>query len=160
MSFLDNPGRPGPFGAILDEYARAAEDLCKTVEALPIETWLEQRPSKDPDTGSIQAIAAHCVNSAYSYSNYIRKARNSEPDNSGRVTIADLPTPEQLRPNLERALHHSEATLDGLFDADDKTILAMSFQVVWGPTYDPESVLEHGIVHLLRHRRQIERWNR
>lgn len=30
----------------------------------------------------------------------------------------------------------------------------------WGPTCDPEMILEHGIVHLLRHRRQIERRRR
>jgi hypothetical protein len=27
----------------------------------------------------------------------------------------------------------------------------------WGPTYDLEQLLEHAIVHVLRHRRQIER---
>lgn len=160
MSFLDNPGRPGAFGAILDEYSRAAEDLCQTVEALSVAEWIEQRPSKDPDCVSLQAIGAHCVNAAYGYSNSIRRAREQEPDTSGRVKIDDLPTPKQLRPHLEKALRHSEATLEGLFDADEKTILALSFQVSWGPSYDPESILEHGIVHLLRHRRQIERWNR
>ena len=34
----------------------------------------------------------------------------------------------------------------------------VQFQVRWGPVYDPEMILEHGIVHLLRHRRQLERW--
>jgi hypothetical protein len=28
----------------------------------------------------------------------------------------------------------------------------------WGPVYDLEQLLEHMIVHVLRHRRQIERF--
>lgn len=31
------------------------------------------------------------------------------------------------------------------------------FPVSWGPVYDPQGMLEHGIVHVLRHRLQIER---
>ena len=30
--------------------------------------------------------------------------------------------------------------------------------VKWGQTYDPEQLFEHAIVHILRHRRQIERF--
>jgi len=30
--------------------------------------------------------------------------------------------------------------------------------VRWGQKYDPEQLLEHAIVHILRHRRQIERF--
>ena len=29
--FLKPPGRSGPFGALMDEYARAAEDFCRVV---------------------------------------------------------------------------------------------------------------------------------
>ena len=30
--FLDHPGRIGPFGGLMDEYARAADDFCTVVE--------------------------------------------------------------------------------------------------------------------------------
>jgi hypothetical protein len=40
----------------------------------------------------------------------------------------------------------------------ENEVLALSFPVRWGPTYDPEMILEHAICHLLRHRRQLERW--
>ena len=29
-------------------------------------------------------------------------------------------------------------------------------KVRWGQLYDPEQLMEHAIVHILRHRRQIE----
>ena len=32
------------------------------------------------------------------------------------------------------------------------------FKVRWGQTYDVEQLYEHAIVHILRHRRQIERF--
>ena len=31
-------------------------------------------------------------------------------------------------------------------------------KVAWGQLYDVEQMMEHAIVHVLRHRRQIERW--
>ena len=31
-AFIQHPGRPGMFGALMDEYARAAEDFCRVVD--------------------------------------------------------------------------------------------------------------------------------
>jgi len=45
-----------------------------------------------------------------------------------------------------------------LRELDEETVDAMEWRVRWGPLYNPESMLEHAIVHLLRHRRQLERW--
>ena len=158
--FLQEPGRPGPWGGVMDEYARAAAELCDVLESLPVDQFLEERESPDPDTTSIRAIATHCVNSAFGYSNAIRRARGAEIDINGRIEKGALSSPDHVRPHLRAALHHTEQTLVPLQDADAETIIGLSFQSGWGQTYDPESILEHGIVHLLRHRRQIERWRR
>ena len=32
QSFIKHPGQLGAFGALMDEYARAAEDFCRVVE--------------------------------------------------------------------------------------------------------------------------------
>jgi len=45
-----------------------------------------------------------------------------------------------------------------LLEMSEEEVLALSFPVRWGPTYDPEMILEHAVCHLLRHRRQLERW--
>mgnify|MGYP006337954811 CR=1 FL=1 len=66
---------------------------------------------------------------------------------------------EGLR-SLGVAFRYTEAALDGLYGASESEIARVTFPVRLGPTYDPEMILEHGIVHLLRHRRQIERWRR
>jgi uncharacterized damage-inducible protein DinB len=154
--FLDRPGQPGMFGALLDEYARAAEDLCRTVEALPEDLFARERESPDPETVSLQAVCGHVAVAAWNYADYIRIARGlpriPRPYEKDAVT-----SPAAFRPLLAQALRHTEATVDGC-PTDQAGLEALRFQVRWGPVYDPEMILEHAIVHLLRHRRQIERW--
>lgn len=158
MAFLDNPGVAGPFGALMDEYARAAEDLCRVVETIPGDEFTKERSSEDPDTVSYRSICRHCVNAAYGYSFMIREARKQDIHREHILPEDEPATPGDVRGLLENALKYGEETLDGLYDADDETVLGLSFKAHWGPTYDPEMILEHAIVHLLRHRRQIERW--
>lgn len=38
-------------------------------------------------------------------------------------------------------------------------IEAVEMTADWGPTYDLEQLIEHAIVHILRHRRQIDKWH-
>ena len=40
----------------------------------------------------------------------------------------------------------------------DQEAVDTKMQVRWGPTYDFEQLFEHAIVHVLRHRRQIDRF--
>jgi uncharacterized damage-inducible protein DinB len=144
------------FGALLDEYARAAEDFCRTVEALPEHAFHGERESPDPETVSLRTVCGHVAVAAWNYADYIRIARSlpriPRPYDKDAVT-----TPAAVRPLLTAALRHTESTVADC-PADDDSMIALRFQVRWGPTYDPEMLLEHAIVHLLRHRRQIERW--
>ncbi len=43
-------------------------------------------------------------------------------------------------------------------DWDDIRQAAVRFESRWKQPYDIEQMLEHAIVHILRHRRQLERW--
>ena len=51
-----------------------------------------------------------------------------------------------------------EETVEPLLKATEAEIQTLSFTVRWGPEYDPEMILEHAVCHVLRHRRQLERW--
>lgn len=156
--FIAMPGLPGAFGALMDEYARAAEDFCSTVEALPHDLFVRERESDDPETASIQAVCAHVVGSAFGYAIYIRIARELPRLERPSLEALTASTPAEVRPFLATAIRWTEEAVDGLV-ADD-SLAGLRFEVRWGPTYDPEMLVEHAIVHLLRHRRQITRWPR
>lgn len=159
-AFLDRPGMPGPFGALMDEYARAAGDLCRVVEGFDAAAFAAERPSADAGTISPRSICLHAYGAARRYADYVRKARGMPHDGRFDPDPASLPGPGALRGLLAEALRYTEGALEGLHDADDATVSALRFPVRWGPIYDPEMILEHAIVHLLRHRRQLERWGR
>jgi uncharacterized damage-inducible protein DinB len=155
--FLKRPGLPGMFGALMDECARAAEHFCRAVEATPPQVFVAKRESDDPDTVSIQSMCAHAVGAAHRYSDYIRQARGLPFDDRYLADPASLPSPASVRPALAASLQYTEESLEGWYE-NPAAADGLTFQVRWGPTYDSEMILEHAIVHLLRHRRQIERW--
>jgi len=153
--FLDHPGRPGPFGALMDEYARAAGELCAVIEAIPVDRFERERPDLEIEHRSIRQVITHVARAAYGYASHLRKAQDLPRETLGPIETA---TPAELRPHLAAALRYTERSIQSLYAADEATYSALRFEVPWGPTYDPEMLLEHAIVHLLRHRRQIERW--
>jgi uncharacterized damage-inducible protein DinB len=157
-AFLDRPGLPGPWGALMDEYARAAADLCRVVESLPARVYAAKRPGPDEHTTSPQAIAAHVVGAARRYADYIRKAQGLTYDERFVLPDSEVAQAPALRKHLAAALRYTEQTLDPLRDWPEERVAALSFKVRWGPTYDPEMLLEHAVCHLLRHRRQLQRW--
>jgi hypothetical protein len=155
--FLDRPGRPGPFGALMDEYARAAADFCAVLDRFEGERFVEERPSPDPDCRSVRAIARHACSATRGYANDIRRVR-ALPVDARRVDLSEIRSPADARRLLAQGLRYTEGALDGFYDADEATNRAHEFTVSWGVRYDPETLLEHAVCHLLRHRRQLERW--
>jgi hypothetical protein len=73
-AFIRHPGRSGPFGALMDEYARAAEDFCRVVERFDLTRFDGERPSNDPNTVSPRAICLHVIGAEHRYAHYVRKA--------------------------------------------------------------------------------------
>ena len=55
-------------------------------------------------------------------------------------------------------LAYASDTLDGKWEISDQEIQKAKIIVRWGPQYDLEQLLEHAIVHIIRHRRQIEKF--
>ena len=155
--FLDRPGESGPFGALMDEYARAADDFCRVIETIPLEGFLRETPSDDPDTVSVRAVCLHAVAAAHRYADYIRHAREMPFVDRFELPPEAIESPAAVRVGLAEMLRYTETSLAGWYE-DPAPAEKVTFTVRWGPTYDPEMILEHGIVHLLRHRRQVERW--
>jgi hypothetical protein len=155
-AYLRRPGLAGAFGALLDEWARAAEDFCRCVESHDQARFTATREDPDPDSRSVKDVAGHVVWAAWGHANHVRAARGlaigPKPD------LARLVSPADVRPLLVEAGAYFEDTLEGLHGASDAEIIALEFTARWGQKYDPETMMEHTVVHLLRHRRQVERW--
>jgi hypothetical protein len=142
----------------MDEYARAAEDFCRAVERFDPARFDVERPSNTPTTISPAAICLHVIGGAHRYAHYIRKARGIDFVERYEPDPARLHSPRDVRALLAEGILLMEETVEPLLNATQEEILGLSFTVRWGPRYDPEMILEHAVCHLLRHRRQLERW--
>ena len=148
--------RRGAVGALMDEYERAAAEIGRIVEALSDEEFetLRDAETRDDDCRSIQTVVSHVVGSGYGYAAMIRKAWGMEIDRPERRQLSRAEALE----GLAAMLRFTEATLDGRWEIADDEVQAVRIQSGWGPVYDLEQLLEHAIVHVLRHRRQVERF--
>jgi uncharacterized damage-inducible protein DinB len=148
--------RKGGVGAMMDEYERAAADLSTILRRISDEEFERVRDLETQDEGcrSIQTIMHHVVRAGYGYASYIREAFGEEPNRP------DLPLGkrQEALDRLEVMLAYTSATLEGKWEMSDEQITSVRMASRWGVVYDLEQLLEHAIVHILRHRRQIERF--
>ena len=148
--------RKGAVGAMMDEYERAAAELSEVIRRISDGEFelVRDLQTRDETCRSIQTIMRHVVSAGYGYAGYIREAFGAE------ATRRDIPLGKRLDTldQIEAMLAHTAATLEGKWELSDEQIMAVQIRSRWGAVYDLEQLLEHAIVHVLRHRRQIERF--
>lgn len=150
--------RNGPVGALMDEYERAADELktlLRTVSQKDFLTIADPETS-DPDCRSIQTIMNHVVKAGYGYANYIRKQFGN--DWVTRKNDYELNSPDIACDEFDKMLSYTLETLQDKWNITGEDVAKNLIKTTWGQTYDFEQLLEHAIVHVLRHRRQIERF--
>lgn len=142
----------------MDEYERAASDLRRLIEQIPEGDFVRvvDSQTKDEDCRSVQTIMSHVVRAGYGYADYIREQFSIE---SARPQNKLLSRQESLE-QLNAALEYTAQTLEGRWEMSDEEISGTVINSRWGVVYDVEGLLEHAIVHILRHRRQIEKFIR
>lgn len=156
MSTKTRSFRKGGVGAMMDEYERAVAELSTLVSGLSDAEYEAVRDleTQDESCRSIQTIMHHVVRAGYGYATYIRTAFGT-PTERPQVP---LPSRSDCAKMLSEVMAYNEATLEGKWQMPDEEIVKVRMDVPWGVTYDLEQLLEHAIVHILRHRRQIERF--
>jgi hypothetical protein len=150
--------RTGAIGALLDEYERAIDDLKFVLIDVTNEdlTTIVDAETTDEDCRSIQTIMGHVVRSSFGYAAYIYKHLGEKYD--FRTTVLRS-TSQEYCDDIDAAFQFNVALFEkypnlNLEELDnDKKILTR-----WGQIFDYDQLLEHAIVHILRHRRQIERF--
>ena len=142
--------------ALLAEYQKAIIELQHVIHDISEEdlTFTVDHATTNPDCKSIQTILSHVVSSGYSYCVYIQNFKNKNtvrPEKVNRSSIADYIN------DLNKILKFTQetfATIDD--DALEEWDASKKIRTSWGQLYDIEQLMEHAIVHILRHRRQIE----
>ena len=141
---------------MMDEYERAVAELSEILRRISDDEFELVRDLETRDEGcrSIQTILQHVVRAGYGYAGYIRDAYGTE------AKRPDVPLGKRLEilDQLDRMVAYTTATLEDKWELSDEQIMAVQIRSRWGAIYDLEQLLEHAIVHVLRHRRQIERF--
>jgi uncharacterized damage-inducible protein DinB len=148
--------RPGALGALIDEYERAAEELAALVEGMSDADFpiVRDRQTTDEHCRSVQTILSHVVHSGHGYANQIRKALGMVFREHEFALVSRTDCPGLLR----GMMNYTAETFQDRWHYGDEEITSVRMVAPWGPQYDLEQLLEHAIVHILRHRRQVERF--
>lgn len=148
--------RNGAIGALMDEYERAAAELKNLLNKISNSDFakIADPDTRDEDCRSIQTIMNHVVRAGYGYSNYIRKEFGID-STKPEFQISNI---QEAILHFDRMLEYTVQTLEGRWEMTDDEISKVKIITRWGANYDLENLLEHAIVHILRHRRQIERF--
>ena len=148
--------RTGAVGAMMDEYERAALEFQSLIREIGEDefTQIVDCETDDESCRSIQTVTTHVVGAGYGYANYIRGQFSMPAEPISRELIAHA----KLSGAIDKMLAYTSETLDGKWEMTDDEISKIVINSRWGVVYDLEQLLEHAIVHILRHRRQVEKF--
>ena len=146
--------RPGAAGSLMDEYERAAFKLKALVEIVGAKDYARIIEGESAHCHSIEVIMNHVVRAGYGYSKYIRDALsiNALPVEDKQISHAEIGG------ELDKMLAYTAEIFEGRWNMSDDELEKIYFKTRWGVTYNIDQLFEHAIVHILRHRRQIEKF--
>lgn len=146
--------RQGAIGSLLDEYERALEELKSVLQKTSAENYSRIVEGEDEHCRSIQVIMNHVVRAGYGYSKYIRDALSMEAK-----PIEDKQIPQtEIGDGVDKMFAYTAAIFEGERKITDEEMENIHFKTRWSETYNIDQLMEHAIVHILRHRRQIEKF--
>jgi len=150
-------GYSGSLRAILDEYSRALRELDNVVRPIPQQLFLAHSGLSDKDFPDVRAIMEHVIGAAHVYVDYIHDTI-SGTDQGRRSHTYTYSTPGEAMASVWEAFGRMVELLGRVRDYGDEELEKIQLVTRWNQRFDLEQMLEHAIVHILRHRRQIERW--
>ncbi len=140
--------------ALMDEYRKSTipyKAILATLDQALFEKIVDKK-TLDNDCKSIQTITFHMVQSGYTYANYI----NAIHERKWFEYENNIETPAKGIVELNKMLDYTESSFQGLWGKTNDELDQYTFKTRWNVIYDVEQILEHAIVHVLRHRRQVE----
>ncbi len=148
----------GAFGALIDEYEKTVIELQQLIVEVTSEELLAlaDASTKDPDCKSIQTVLTHVVRAGYGYVVEIRRSIGEGIEFKEGVLLNSI---EEYHLALNEMFQYNAQLLEDYSSLQlEEYKNERKIAVRWGQKYDVEQLLEHAIVHVLRHRRQIEKF--
>ena len=150
----------GGLSAILDVYKKASEEFISVLGNVSSDDFVKIVDAKtsDEDCRSIQTITRHIIRSGYGYANYVLNALNIFVDTTDANKMK-IETSEDASNEIRKMLKFN---IHNLYEVNREKVEANMFSIKfttrWKEEFNFEQILEHAIVHVLRHRRQVEKF--
>ena len=146
--------RKGAIGSILDEYEKALSELKFIIQNVSEINYSCVIQGESEHCHSIEVIMNHVVRAGYGYSKYIRDAllMSVNPIEERRIQQT------QIQHETDQMFAYTCEIFEGERQITDDEMENIHFKTRWSESYNIDQLLEHAIVHILRHRRQIEKF--
>ena len=145
--------RKGAIGALTDEYEKVLIELKVLIAKIPDDEFKKvYKENAAVDFQSIRNILLHVINSGFVYANHIRKRFG---DNYV-IPKVEILKAEQGVVKLDEMFEYTVETFEDKWHLTYSELMNTVIKTSWS-TYDLEAIIEHAIVHILRHRLQIEK---
>ena len=109
--------------------------------------------TSDPDYDSLEHILCHTLGAAAGYMNWIcRQLELPDPK------FDPTPVPEEIEEQAEVYMEHVLDRWHGpLFDVEEASFEPQTYAAGWGTHYCIDAMLEHAVMHPIRHSHQLKR---
>lgn len=145
----------GVVKAILEVYNNAILDLKESIKTISDEQLVIVLDAKalNEDCCSLQTILSHIVSAGHSYATSIHNHKGNSVE---RPTKRFHTSVDPYLVDLDGMFSFTEFVFDKIYDSElEENNQDNKIKTGWGQYYDIEQLMEHAIVHVLRHHRQI-----
>ena len=145
----------GAVNALLDIYKNAILDFKTCIATIKNEDLIKtiDFQTTDDNCKSIQNIIAHVVNSGFSYATSIYNSKGNNQEKPPKKFHIDIALYHQ---DLDEMFSFTDFVFEQIQDNDLEECNDLNkIKTGWQQSYDIEQLMEHAIVHILRHQRQI-----
>jgi len=146
----------GFIGALLDEYQKAIEEYKEVLRSLSPQQFnaVADAETQDKNCVSVQSVTHHLLIAGYGYLYLIAKHFGDLPYQ--RKKDFNVESIESSCAELDAMITHSEERLAAKAKLSEAEIFPNIIKAPWGQNFDFDQLLEHAVMHIIRHRRQIE----
>ena len=148
----------GTIRALLDEYKKAINELIAVLKPLSDKELLVMRDDKTTNENcrTIQTVLTHVVYAGYGYTNFIENRYGNKKERRPKHLLGNA---RDYIDELNEMFSYCESFfLENPAIELEEHDPSKKILTHWGQVYDIDQLMEHSIVHVLKHRRQIQRF--